>query len=121
MQAIMDAETWWTAEEAVAAGYATSMVEPPADAQAKLDRFDLSLFAKVPEALQGAAPADDEPPKTIREVEKILRDAGFSRAAAASIAAGGFKPTTEPRDEDESGDLSPLATLASDLRSLSLR
>lgn len=122
VQAIMDAETWWTAEEAVANGYATSLVEPPpADAQAKLDRFDLSLFAKVPAALQGAAPTSEEPPKTIREVEKILRDAGFSRAAAASIAAGGFKPTPEPRDEDESGDLSPLATLASDLRSLSLR
>lgn len=123
VHALMDAETWWNAEEAVAAGYATSLVEAPADAQAKLDRFDLSLFAKVPEALQ-SRPRDGDPvaPDNIRDFEAFLRDAGgFSHAAAKRIAAAGFKPTSEPRDEDESGDLSPLATLASDLRSLSLR
>lgn len=39
--------------------------------------------------------------KTIRQFEDFLRDvAGFSHAAAKSIAAGGFK-AADPRDEDE--------------------
>lgn len=119
MQELMDAETWWNAEEAIAAGYADSIADDkPANARAA-DRFDLSLFAKVPPALQSTMPTT--PPKldNIRDFEAFLRDAGgFSHAAAKRIAAAGFKPTSEPRDEDESGDLSPLATVASDLRSL---
>ncbi|MFC3071496.1 HK97 family phage prohead protease [Shinella pollutisoli] len=40
-------------------------------------------------------------PRTIREFEEFLRDAGgFSHAAAKAIAAGGFK-AADPRDEDE--------------------
>jgi len=42
----------------------------------------------------------------IRDYEKlILRDGGnFSNAAAKSIAIGGFKAQTEPRDEDDIGE-----------------
>lgn len=36
---------------------------------------------------------------TVRKFEEFLRDAGFSRAAAKAIAAGGFK-AADPRDED---------------------
>jgi HK97 family phage prohead protease len=38
--------------------------------------------------------------KTIRDVEKALRDGGFSHSQARLIAEGGFKQQT-PRDEDE--------------------
>jgi HK97 family phage prohead protease len=38
---------------------------------------------------------------TIRQFEDFLRDeGGFSHAAAKSIAAGGFKAKSDPRDED---------------------
>lgn len=42
--------------------------------------------------------------KTIRDFEDFLRDAGFSRAAAKSIAIRGFKAQPEPREEDEIGE-----------------
>ncbi len=39
--------------------------------------------------------------KTIRDFETFLRDeGGYSHAAARSISRDGFKPSTEPRDED---------------------
>jgi len=38
--------------------------------------------------------------RTIREFEDFLRDAGFSRAAAKSIASRGFQGS-DPRDEDD--------------------
>lgn len=52
--------------------------------------------------------------KTIRDFENFLRDAGFSNAAAKSIASGGFKARPEPRDEDGIGDAiaGPFAALA---------
>lgn len=43
--------------------------------------------------------------RTIREFEAFLRDAGgFSRDAAKAIAAGGFKATTDPRDEADADE-----------------
>lgn len=43
--------------------------------------------------------------KTIREFEAFLRDVGgFSHQAAKAIAAGGFKSSPEPRDEDGVSD-----------------
>lgn len=119
VRALMAAETWWTAEEAVAAGYATSLVEAP-QAAAKTDRFDLSLFAKTPDALRTAPAAGTPKIETIRDFETFLRDVGgYSHATAKAIAAAGFKATSDPRDEDEpSPSLEPLASLAGELRSL---
>lgn len=105
--AAMDAETWYTAEEAVENGFATSVAVPAEDdaaqARSALASFDLSTFEHVPErlaALAGQKPKK-QPPKTIREYETFLRDAGgFSHAAAKQLAAA-FKATTEPRDEDD--------------------
>lgn len=115
-KALMSAETWLTAQEAVDAGLAdviTADAEETTASQAKA-AFDLSLFRRVPEALKqtnagggGKSPAT---PKTKREMEDFLRDAGgFSHAAAKAIVAGGFKEAkTDPRDED--GEL-PLASV----------
>lgn len=46
---------------------------------------------------------------SVREFEDFLRDAGFSRAAAKSIATGGFKAKSDPRDEDALAELAALA------------
>jgi hypothetical protein len=58
--------------------------------------------------------------RTIREFEDFLRDVGgYSHAAAKSIAAGGFKAIrSEPRDEDEIGDIiaGPFSELAELIR-----
>jgi HK97 family phage prohead protease len=47
--------------------------------------------------------------KTIRDLEKTLRDVGFSNSAAKAIASGGYKAL--PRDED-----AELAALAARIR-----
>lgn len=85
-----------------------SKPEEPRRTLKKVKLFEVSLVtfpangkARVG-SVKGAADI-----KTIREFEDFLRDAGgFSRAAAARIAAGGFKGS-DPRDEDDAD----LATL----------
>lgn len=52
-QAFMDAETWFTAEEAVAAGFADAIETTQTDETVEnRSGFDLSGYAKVPTALQ---------------------------------------------------------------------
>lgn len=52
----MRAETWYTADEAVAAGLAHRVAERPAEqALSAVARFDLSVFNRVPDGLRGAA------------------------------------------------------------------
>jgi uncharacterized protein len=73
-----------------------SIVDDPMNPAARL------AFVKSAQAGEGS-PADEI--KTIREFEDFLRDVGgFSRAAAKSIASGGFKAQPDPRDEDVIGE-----------------
>jgi HK97 family phage prohead protease len=72
-----------------------SLVDDPMNPLAKIN------YIKNSRGVSGIA-ADEI--KTIREFEDFLRDAGFSRAAAKAIAAGGFKAQPEPRDEDGVGE-----------------
>jgi ATP-dependent protease ClpP protease subunit len=97
VQVLMDDETWLTAQETVDMGFATRVKDEPS---AKAS-FDLSVFNKVPAELVAQQNEPSEPePKTIRDAERALRDAGFSRAEARAIVAGGYKADAEPRDED---------------------
>lgn len=68
-------------------------------------------------AMKGMAAefAPAEQIKTIRDFEDFLRDAGFSVAAARSIASSGFKAKPDPRDEDGISDhlAARMAELAS--------
>lgn len=82
IRAMMEAETWMDADEAVEEGFA----------DATEDGNEASARASVP---------------TERDAEKALRDAGFSAKAAKAIVASGFKATPEPRDED-GGELAAL-------------
>jgi ATP-dependent protease ClpP protease subunit len=60
----MDAETWFTAQEALDAGFVDSIAEPPAKASnVQSKRFNLKAFARTPSALLEApppAPAQDQ-------------------------------------------------------------
>jgi ATP-dependent Clp protease protease subunit len=88
----MEAETWFTADEAKAAGFADLIdngEEEDLVAQAAA-LFDLSIYSKVPDALVARGSEPKEP--TTRELEKALRDAGLSRAAAARMVAAGREP-----------------------------
>lgn len=91
----MAAETWFSADEALDVGLITSVTKA-SDANAKV--FDLSVFAHVPDGLKDTPQAGEKP--TVRDVERILRDAGFSRTEAKdiAIAAKGTTALTEQRD-----------------------
>jgi hypothetical protein len=97
---MMDDETWFDGKEALAAGFATELLDP-FDAKA---RFDLSVYNNAPEhALNDAAPAAENGPpliSSVRDVGMILRDAGVPRAFAKRLAAHGFKATDDRRDAD---------------------
>lgn len=74
-QAWMDAETWFTAEEATAAGLADAVAGATAGAQSR-SAFDLSGYAKVPQALT-ETPAETQP-----DVESTRRAALMRRRLA---------------------------------------
>jgi len=80
----MKAETWFNADEALEAGLVTSVVEAT-DVNASV--FDLSVFAHAPkEILDTAGTVVCEKP-TVRDVERILRDAGYSRSEAVAASS----------------------------------
>lgn len=100
VRAWMADETWFTAEEAKAAGFIDA-IETKSTVKAA---FDLSVFAKAPAAL-----AESDADLSKREVERILRDAGLSRDAAKAFVAGGFDALTQ-RDVADDAELEAVAT-----------
>ena len=89
IEKMMDEETWLTADEAVEKGFA-SHVHRTAKAAA-LATFDLGKigFKHTPKALAPANKAIEI--QTIRDYERFLRDAGFSRTEAEALASNGYK------------------------------
>ncbi len=87
IRAFMADETWFTADEALKAGFIDKVFEAEEDTEAKAELFDLSIFANVPDQLTNK-------PKDInaRDLESALRDAGCSRSQAKEILAKGFEP-----------------------------
>lgn len=126
VKAWMAEETWFDAQEAVDAGFATEIAgasdpEDAADTDAEeaLAAFDLSVFAHAPAALTRiAASAPTGAPTgapTIRHLERSLRDAGLSRSDAKAFAALGSKALSTQRD---AGDDVPISTITASLQSL---
>lgn len=111
IKTLMDEETWFTAEEAKAAGF----VDKVTGKKAEKARFDLSVYNKVPQELIGIA---DELPSE-RDIEKTLREAGgLSRAAAKAVLSKGYKglaqrdaEAADQRDADENTNLTEEAQM----------
>lgn len=77
VSAAMDKETWYTSDEAVAAGFADSKAATKAKAQA----WNLAAFANTPKAL--AAPPPHEPPAEAKqEPKQEPATAGFFMSSA---------------------------------------
>lgn len=74
IQKLMDSETWFTAQEAVEAGFADS-IEAPEKASAS-SMWDLRAFGRQP-----AAPAEDDRP-TAADIERRARCIALARAPA---------------------------------------
>jgi ATP-dependent Clp protease protease subunit len=112
---MMHDETWLQGDEALAQGFATEIIAP-AEAHAK---FDLTVYAKVPDQLRDAVATASPKSTNIRDFECFLRDAGgFSRSQAKALSAGGFSAIADHRDDE--GALQQLAQhIASRAESLS--
>ena len=81
LKSMMKEETWFTAAEAKGRG----LIDTILDTGAAKAKFDLSIFANVPDDLE----AGDREGVTLskQEIERALRDAGASRSFAKSIPA----------------------------------
>lgn len=88
----MTDETWFTAEEALDAGFVDA-IEAPAGVAAHVD---VGRFRNAPARL---AATTGEP--TLRELERALRDAGLSRSRAAAGAAAALGALDGQRDADQ--------------------
>lgn len=89
IKALMDAETWMTADEAQEMGFCDEIVEQM-DMAACAKFVPLMVKAKfkhIPDNLTG----DKKAPDNERDLECVLRDAGYTRKMAKSIIACGFK------------------------------
>lgn len=85
---MMDDETWLTADEAKAKGFASSVLRTTKAAALSFDLARIG-FQHTPRALVSHPSAKDI--KTIRDFENFLRDAGFSKPEAEALASSGFK------------------------------
>jgi ATP-dependent Clp protease protease subunit len=105
---LMAAETWLSAEEAVAAGFADEVVE--AEAIAALG--DISKFKHAPQALIERAQKNCDPPTTIRELEATLRDAGYSKKESLKIVADIVADVRAGRPDEDGSGIEPPAPVA---------
>ena len=100
---LMAAETWFTADEALEAGFIDSIYSPNEEtAKKKSTLFDLTVFNNVPAKLQ-----EHSKEITAREIERILRDAGCSAKQAKGILAEGFE-ATDQRDVETVIEVPPV-------------
>ena len=99
MLALMDDETWFTADEAVQLGLADSISEP-GEAEAV---FDLSGFKNAPVDLKGK-PGKQIEAEEKRDTEKTLRDVGFSQKEAKTLASSGVDGFKEMKRREAVGD-----------------
>lgn len=114
---MMADETWLNAADAIAQGFADRL-ESDASA-APQNRFDLSIYRNTPRELRAAGGTPAPEPK--RDLERTLRDAGYSREQAKAIAAKAAdvlaprevgEPTVQDRPQDDADTQSLSTSLA---------
>lgn len=88
----MDAESWFTAQEALDNGLVDSIY----DGEPVEGSYDLSVFMKVPEPLKLRNCTESK-----RAIEKALRDVGLSNKQARDILMKGYKEDKESEVHQE--------------------
>ena len=86
--AYMDAETWFDAQQALDVG----LIDRKYDGETVDGKHDLSIYNNVPDKLRpvGSVSAADEKELNERDLEKNLRDVGYSRNQAKKYCGKGF-------------------------------
>jgi hypothetical protein len=105
----MDEETWYSADEAIKAGFADEQEEIEEEIEEIAASYDMRMYAykHLPEKLRGSV--ENKVPATKREFEDFLRDSGYSRSQAVGIAAHGFELIQgEPEPETDQGEPGPV-------------
>jgi len=97
----MDDETWLTADEAVEAGYASGLSDYGEIAASVHERGVVNGFTNIPGSVKMI---DDEKNSNPRELEGILRDAGYSRKEAETIVAASKAAGQGDPDPANQGD-----------------
>jgi len=103
---LMAEETWFTAKEALAAGFIDEIEEDIEEEEINDKLFDLSVFNNVPDELKSKR---QKPSK--RDLESILRDAGCSKSEAKAILAKGYPDDESGRDAQAGITEPPKPTL----------
>ena len=99
--AALTEETWYTAQEAVDAGFATDVVDyGEVAASADLSKYK---YAHVPAGMV-VNEENEGPPTTVRQFEERVGRMGFSNSEARAIASRGF-----PHRDDVESEVEPEA------------
>lgn len=110
---MMDAETWMNGNEAVEKGFADEVAALPEPKAA----FDLSGFKNTPGSLAVVLQdGSNVRPSTVRDAERALRDAGFSRHNAKALASRAFDQEAASQRDVDDGDAEFVAALGSLLK-----
>ena len=136
-RAIMAAETWYSAEEAVKAGLADRVEQAPPDARAIAAQFDLSIFAhagrqnapappivahQTPPPVEAEVPQGKEPPvASLSEsaLQKLGLDADADEAAIeTAIAALADRADVEPEPAEPTLDQAIQIAAKADLATI---
>ena len=93
----MNKETWFTAQEALDIG----LVDRVYDGDPVENKYDLSIYNNVPETMRERSKVNSGGEKELneRDLEKDLRDAGYSRNRAKNIVAKVFRDERDARSE----------------------
>lgn len=109
-------ETWLNANDALKHGFVDAIDDGTTETK---NKFDLSVFAKVPDALKfHSEKSDDSRSRDVPEIsnkraaEKALRDAGFSLSEAKRIVTALGDVSLNQREADENTDAFILASNA---------
>jgi len=103
MKTMMDEETWLGSADAKANGFVTEII----GSRSANARFDMSVYANAPKQLASDESLNDV---NIRDLERILREAGIPRRKAKALASYGIKTPADLRDADDevSDDLAAM-------------
>ncbi|MEE3046648.1 MAG: ClpP-like prohead protease/major capsid protein fusion protein [Pseudomonadota bacterium] len=111
---LMDVETWMTAQEAVADGFADEIAE--ADTASAMQRFDLSLFNNVPETVSGAVMAGRDSAAAMADIsaghETRSDQMPKPNVANGTAPAGAANPTPVVDANDDPQNTIDPATIA---------
>lgn len=96
---LMADESWLSADEALDMGFIDIIDKDNQDEKAQANLFDLSVFANVPDQLRHNDADASKKNLNERDLEKNLRDAGYSRNQAKEIVAKVFRDERDVQNE----------------------